>query len=46
MIWLRVGNCSNASLQKVLATTLPRAMDHLREGEPWVEIRPNQSEDG
>jgi len=33
-------------LQKVLTTTLPRAMDHLREGEPWVEIRPNQPEDG
>lgn len=46
VIWLRVGNCSNAALQKVLATTLPRAMEHLREGEPWVEIRPNQSEDG
>ena len=46
VIWLRVGNCSNAALQKVLATTLPRAMELLREGEPWVEIRPNQSEDG
>ena len=46
VIWLRVGNCSNASLQKVLSTTLPRAMELLREGEPWVEIRPNQSEDG
>ena len=46
MIWLRVGNCSNAALQKVLATTLPRAMALLREGEPWVEIRPNQLEDG
>ena len=46
VIWLRVGNCSNASLQKVLATTLHRAMDHLMEGEPWLEIRPNQSEDG
>ena len=42
VIWLRLGNCSNAVLQKVLATTLVRAMDHLREGEPWVEIRPNQ----
>ena len=42
VIWLRLGNCSNAVHQKVLATTLLRAMDHLREGEPWVEIRPNQ----
>ncbi|MFZ9754369.1 MAG: DUF5615 family PIN-like protein [Cyanobium sp.] len=42
VIWLRVGNCSNAALQEVLATTLQRAMDHLGEGEPWVEIRPNQ----
>jgi predicted nuclease of predicted toxin-antitoxin system len=42
VIWLRLGNCSNAALQEVLATTLLRAIDHLREGEPWVEIRPNQ----
>jgi len=46
VIWLRVGTCRNAALQKVLATTLPRAMEHLREGEPWVESRPNQSEEG
>jgi predicted nuclease of predicted toxin-antitoxin system len=43
VIWLRLGNCSNAALQEVLATTLLRAMDHLGEGEPWVEIRPNQT---
>jgi predicted nuclease of predicted toxin-antitoxin system len=42
VIWLRLGNCSNTALQEVLATTLLRAMDHLRGGEPWVEIRPNQ----
>lgn len=42
VIWLRLGNCSNAALQGVLATTLLRARDHLGEGEPWVEIRPNQ----
>lgn len=42
VIWLRLGNCSNVVLQQVLATTLPRAMKHLDEGEPWVEIRPNQ----
>jgi predicted nuclease of predicted toxin-antitoxin system len=43
VIWLRLGNCSNAALQAVLSTTLPRAMDHLRNGEPWVEIRPSQT---
>lgn len=42
VIWLRLGNCSNAALQEVLSTTLPRAMAHLRDGEPWVEIRPSQ----
>ena len=26
----------------ILSITLPRAMDHLRGGEPWVEIRPSQ----
>lgn len=43
VIWLRLGSCSNAALQEVLQATLPRAMEHLREGEPWVEIRPHQS---
>lgn len=43
VIWLRVGNCSNAALQEVLATTLPGAMEHLQENESWVEIRPRQS---
>ena len=43
VIWLRLGNCSNAALQEVLSTTLLRAMDHLRDGEPWVEIRPRQA---
>jgi predicted nuclease of predicted toxin-antitoxin system len=43
VIWLRVGNCSNVALQKVLTSTLPRAMGHLREDESWVEIRPRPS---
>ena len=43
VLWLRRGNCSNAALQEVLSTTLLRAMDHLRDGEPWVEIRPRQA---
>ena len=42
VIWLRLGNCSNAALQDVLSTTLARAIDHLRDGEPWIEIRPSQ----
>lgn len=41
VIWLRLGNCSNAALQEVLSTSLLRAVEHLRNGEPWVEIRPN-----
>lgn len=44
VIWLRVGNCSNAALQGVLAGTLPAAVELLRGGEPWVEIRPRQAE--
>ena len=42
VIWLRLGNCSNAALQEVLSTTLLRARDHLGEGEPWVEICSNR----
>jgi len=40
VIWLRLGNSSNAALQRVLSTTLPQALELLRCGEPWVEIRP------
>ena len=40
VIWLRLGNSSNAALQQVLTTTLPQALELLRSGEPWVEIRP------
>lgn len=43
VIWLRVGNCSNAALHQVLASTLPQATDLLASGEPWVEIRPSQN---
>lgn len=39
VIWLRLGNCSKDVLQHVLSNTLPRAMEMLRQGEPWVEIR-------
>lgn len=40
MVWLRLGNSSNAALQHVLSTTLLQALELLRSGEPWVEIRP------
>ena len=39
VIWLRLGNSSNAALQAVLSTTLPKAIELLEGGEPWVEIR-------
>ena len=39
VIWLRVGNSNNIFLQQVLSSTLPKALELLREGEPWVEIR-------
>lgn len=40
VIWLRTGNSSNLALQATLATTLGPALELLRQGEPWVEIRP------
>jgi predicted nuclease of predicted toxin-antitoxin system len=40
VIWLRLGNSSNAALQQVLSTTLLQALELLRNGEHWVEIRP------
>jgi len=40
VIWLRLGKSSNAALQRVLSTTLPQALELLRCGEPWEEIRP------
>lgn len=40
VLWLRLGNCSNAALQEVLSTTLFRAMEHLRDGEPWTAVAP------
>jgi len=41
LIWIRIGNCSNWTLQQVLDRTLPAALLHLNDGEPWVEIRPH-----
>jgi predicted nuclease of predicted toxin-antitoxin system len=39
VIWLRLGNSSNAALQQVLVTSVLQALELLRSGEPWVEIR-------
>jgi predicted nuclease of predicted toxin-antitoxin system len=39
IIWLRLGNSSNAALQAVLSTTLTKAIELLQDGETWVEIR-------
>ncbi len=39
VIWLRVGNTSNVSLQRILLRHLNQAMASLSETEPWVEIR-------
>ena len=41
VIWMPMGNCSNATLQLNLSQTLPKALALLQRGEPWVEIRPN-----
>ena len=41
VIWLRTGNSSNQALKTTLSTTLATALDLLRSGEPWVEIRPD-----
>ena len=40
VIWLRLGNSSNAALHQVLSTTLLQALELLRSGEPLVEIQP------
>ncbi|MEX1322614.1 MAG: DUF5615 family PIN-like protein [Synechococcaceae cyanobacterium] len=45
VVWLRVGNCSNAALQQALVTTLQPALELLRAGDPWVEVRPRQAGD-
>ncbi len=38
VIWLTCGNTSNDSLQELLASALPRALDLLTRDEPLVEI--------
>ena len=39
VIWLRLGNSSTKALKQVLSTTLPQAVELLRQGEPCVEIQ-------
>lgn len=38
ILWITCGNTSNARLKEVLKTSLPRAVDLLRQGERLVEI--------
>ena len=40
VIWLRIGNTSNQNLRATLSTTLHSALEQLRGGAAWVEIRP------
>jgi predicted nuclease of predicted toxin-antitoxin system len=46
VLWLRCGNMSNARLRKVLARTLPDAIELLNHGEPIVEIGLAEGEGG
>jgi predicted nuclease of predicted toxin-antitoxin system len=38
VLWLTCGNTSNARLEKILNTTLVKALDLIAKGEPLVEI--------
>ena len=38
VLWVTLGNTSNARMREVLRRTLPRAMELLAAGEPLVEI--------
>lgn len=38
VLWITLGNTSNARMRQVLLRTLPSALDLLRRGEPLVEI--------
>jgi predicted nuclease of predicted toxin-antitoxin system len=39
ILWVSCGNTSNAHLKKLLAETLPQALDLLARGEALIEIR-------
>lgn len=38
VIWPTCGNTSNATLRRLLKTTLPKALDFIRQGNALVEI--------
>ncbi|MBU6229238.1 MAG: DUF5615 family PIN-like protein [Cyanobacteria bacterium REEB459] len=38
IIWLTCGNVTNRNLRQLLSSTLPKALEKLREGEIIVEI--------
>lgn len=38
VIWITCGNTSNANLKRILANTLPRALEFLQLGEMLVEV--------
>jgi predicted nuclease of predicted toxin-antitoxin system len=38
IIWLTCGNVTNRNLRRILSSTLPKALEKLREGENIVEI--------
>jgi len=38
VLWVTLGNTSNARMRQVLQATLPRSLMLLRNGEPLVEI--------
>lgn len=43
VLWLTVGNTSNARMKEMLAETLQPALDLLRGGKPLVEVRDRPS---
>ncbi len=38
VIHLTCGNTSNAEIRRILEAALPRALEHIRQGEPLIEI--------
>jgi predicted nuclease of predicted toxin-antitoxin system len=46
ILWVSCGNTSNAHLKKLLAETLPQALDLLARGEALIEIRDAVRRDG
>lgn len=39
ILWLRVGNCSNAELRALLDQLIDPALELIRSGEPIIELR-------